>query len=255
MGEPFRVGYCRCSTDEQDVEIQTEQLLALGVPRERIFIDKGFSGTTRKNRAGLDNALAAVTSAAAAIDLAWSHLPFRASDLTALGAVRPMAERHSAFLASSEQRPSALATPEALPDEAAAKQVAQPSAAGFGVLPVPVPVAGLPPVPVAGLSGVAGAEPPLAALVSGGVGSGGVGVSGGKVTTPVDDVVGWPSAIGGRSVSCGLFDFTMMMTIAPSSTAPTPTKPKISPLPPPPPPVFRAGGGGTGAAATAMGVG
>ncbi|WP_064061712.1 recombinase family protein [Rhodococcus pyridinivorans] len=68
MGEPFRVGYCRCSTDEQDVEIQTEQLLALGVPRERIFIDKGFSGTTRKNRAGLDNALAAVTSAAAAID-------------------------------------------------------------------------------------------------------------------------------------------------------------------------------------------
>ncbi|WP_228800693.1 recombinase family protein [Nocardia farcinica] len=68
MGEPFRIGYCRCSTDEQDVEIQTEQLLALGVPRERIFIDKGFSGTTRKNRAGLDNALAAATSAAAAID-------------------------------------------------------------------------------------------------------------------------------------------------------------------------------------------
>ncbi|WP_231390437.1 recombinase family protein [Nocardia sp. CNY236] len=66
MGTPFRVGYCRCSTDEQDVELQTEQLLALGVPRERIFIDKGFSGTTRKNRTGLDNALAAVTSAAAA---------------------------------------------------------------------------------------------------------------------------------------------------------------------------------------------
>ncbi|SIN21039.1 recombinase family protein [Mycobacteroides abscessus] len=66
MGEPFRVGYCRCSTDEQDVEIQTDQLLALGVPNERIFIDTGFSGTTRKNRSGLDNALAAVTSAAAA---------------------------------------------------------------------------------------------------------------------------------------------------------------------------------------------
>lgn len=65
MGEPFRVGYCRCSTDAQDVEIQTDQLLSLGVPRERIFIDTGFSGTTRKNRAGLDNALAAVTSAAA----------------------------------------------------------------------------------------------------------------------------------------------------------------------------------------------
>ena len=67
MGEPFRVGYARCSTDEQDVGIQTEQLLALAAPRERIFIDKGFSGTTRKNRAGLDNALAAVTSAAAAV--------------------------------------------------------------------------------------------------------------------------------------------------------------------------------------------
>ena len=67
MGEPFRVGYCRCSTDEQDVEIQTDQLLTLGVPRDRIFIDTGFSGTTRRNRTGLDNALAAVTSAAAAV--------------------------------------------------------------------------------------------------------------------------------------------------------------------------------------------
>ncbi|MFJ9371509.1 hypothetical protein ACIRRA_44930 [Nocardia sp. NPDC101769] len=52
---------------EEDVEIQTDQLLALGVPRERIFIDKGFSGTTRKNRTGPDNALTAVTSAAAAV--------------------------------------------------------------------------------------------------------------------------------------------------------------------------------------------
>lgn len=66
MGTPFRVGYCRCSTDEQDVEIQTDQLLALGVPKERIFIDRGFSGTTRRNRAGLDNALTAASSAAAA---------------------------------------------------------------------------------------------------------------------------------------------------------------------------------------------
>ncbi|MEU2030747.1 hypothetical protein [Nocardia amamiensis] len=39
MIEPFRVGYVRCSTDEQDVEIQTDQLIALGVPGERIFID------------------------------------------------------------------------------------------------------------------------------------------------------------------------------------------------------------------------
>lgn len=56
LGEPFRVGYCRCSTGEQDVEIRTQQLLALGVPHEPIFIDKGFAGTTRENRTGLDNA-------------------------------------------------------------------------------------------------------------------------------------------------------------------------------------------------------
>ncbi|MFF5212321.1 recombinase family protein [Streptosporangium sp. NPDC000396] len=32
----------------------------LGVPESRIYIDRGFSGTTRRNRAGLDQALAAV---------------------------------------------------------------------------------------------------------------------------------------------------------------------------------------------------
>jgi DNA invertase Pin-like site-specific DNA recombinase len=55
-----RVGYARCSTDEQDVIVQTEQLQALGVDPDRIYIDRGFSGTTRTNRAGLDQALAAV---------------------------------------------------------------------------------------------------------------------------------------------------------------------------------------------------
>lgn len=60
MTETRRAGYARCSTDEQDVQIQTEQLLALGVPEDRIYIDRGFSGTTRRNRNGLDQALAAV---------------------------------------------------------------------------------------------------------------------------------------------------------------------------------------------------
>ncbi|MFC5753645.1 recombinase family protein [Actinomadura rugatobispora] len=55
-----RFGYARCSTDEQDVVVQTEQLLALGDPVDRIYIDRGFSGTTRRNRGGLDQALAAV---------------------------------------------------------------------------------------------------------------------------------------------------------------------------------------------------
>ncbi|GAA0970209.1 hypothetical protein GCM10009550_77660 [Actinocorallia libanotica] len=49
-----------CGTDGQDVVIQTEQLLALGVPQGRICIDRGFSGTNHRNRAGLDQALAAV---------------------------------------------------------------------------------------------------------------------------------------------------------------------------------------------------
>lgn len=55
-----RVGYARCSTDEQDVTIQIEQLTALGVDPDRIYIDRGFSGTRRDHRAGLDQALAAV---------------------------------------------------------------------------------------------------------------------------------------------------------------------------------------------------
>jgi DNA invertase Pin-like site-specific DNA recombinase len=55
-----RVGYARCSTDEQDLDIQIEQLAALGVAADRIYIDRGFSGTRRTNRTGLDQALAAV---------------------------------------------------------------------------------------------------------------------------------------------------------------------------------------------------
>nr|WP_245547593.1 recombinase family protein [Nocardia brevicatena] len=52
--EPFRVGYgyVRCSADEQDVEIQTEQLLTLAVPSERIFTDKGFSYSPQPHRPG-----------------------------------------------------------------------------------------------------------------------------------------------------------------------------------------------------------
>ncbi|MEU6749473.1 recombinase family protein [Spirillospora sp. NPDC046719] len=53
-----QVGYARCSTDEQDGVVQTEQLLARGVPQDRVYIDRGFSGTTRRNRGGLDQAAA-----------------------------------------------------------------------------------------------------------------------------------------------------------------------------------------------------
>jgi DNA invertase Pin-like site-specific DNA recombinase len=49
------VGYARCSTDEQDVDVQVEQLAAIGVAP-----DRGFSGIRRTNRTGLDQALVAV---------------------------------------------------------------------------------------------------------------------------------------------------------------------------------------------------
>ena len=58
--EGTRVGYGRCSTDEQDVDVQVEQLTAIGVAPERIYIDRCFSGTRRTYRPGLGQALAAV---------------------------------------------------------------------------------------------------------------------------------------------------------------------------------------------------
>ena len=53
------VGYARCSTDRQDLTAQRQQLAALGVPADRIYLDEGLTGTTRA-RPGLDQALAAV---------------------------------------------------------------------------------------------------------------------------------------------------------------------------------------------------
>ena len=55
------IGYARCSTDKQDVEAQRQALLGLGVAGERIYLDRGLTGTNRR-RPGLDQALAAVRS-------------------------------------------------------------------------------------------------------------------------------------------------------------------------------------------------
>jgi DNA invertase Pin-like site-specific DNA recombinase len=55
------IGYARCSTVLQDLTAQREALAALGVPDERIYLDKGLTGTNRA-RPGLDQALAAVRS-------------------------------------------------------------------------------------------------------------------------------------------------------------------------------------------------
>jgi DNA invertase Pin-like site-specific DNA recombinase len=56
---PTTVGYARCSTDSQDLTAQRAQLASLGVPEDRIYVDKGLSGTNR-DRPGLNQALAAV---------------------------------------------------------------------------------------------------------------------------------------------------------------------------------------------------
>jgi DNA invertase Pin-like site-specific DNA recombinase len=53
----MRIGYCRCSTDEQDLTAQRQALEALGA--ERIYTDHGLTGRNR-DRPGLREALAAV---------------------------------------------------------------------------------------------------------------------------------------------------------------------------------------------------
>ena len=57
MGE--LIGYARCSTVLQDLTAQREILTGLGVAEDRIYLDKGLTGTNRA-RPGLDQALAAV---------------------------------------------------------------------------------------------------------------------------------------------------------------------------------------------------
>ncbi len=55
------IGYARCSTDKQDLAAQQAMLVELGVEPDRIYTDRGMTGTTRA-RPGLDQALAAVRS-------------------------------------------------------------------------------------------------------------------------------------------------------------------------------------------------
>ena len=59
MGE--RIGYARCSTALQDLTAQRQILTELGVAEDRIYLDKGLTGSNRA-RPGLDQALAAVRS-------------------------------------------------------------------------------------------------------------------------------------------------------------------------------------------------
>ncbi|MFG1953457.1 recombinase family protein [Micromonospora sp. NPDC048830] len=54
----LHIGYARVSTDEQDLTAQLDALTVLGVDAERIYVDKGLTGTNRA-RPGLREALAA----------------------------------------------------------------------------------------------------------------------------------------------------------------------------------------------------
>lgn len=58
MDTGWTLGYARVSTAGQDLTAQTDALVALGVPMERVFTDKGMTGTKR-DRPGLRAALAA----------------------------------------------------------------------------------------------------------------------------------------------------------------------------------------------------
>jgi DNA invertase Pin-like site-specific DNA recombinase len=58
MDTGWTLGYARVSTDGQDLTAQTDALVALGVPEDRVFSDKGMTGTKR-DRPGLKSALAA----------------------------------------------------------------------------------------------------------------------------------------------------------------------------------------------------
>ena len=57
----IQVGYARVSTADQDLTVQREALLRLGVEDAHIYVDHGMTGTNRA-RHGLREALAAVRS-------------------------------------------------------------------------------------------------------------------------------------------------------------------------------------------------
>ncbi|GAA4609771.1 DNA invertase Pin-like site-specific DNA recombinase [Actinoplanes octamycinicus] len=42
-----RIGYARCSTDEQDLEANRQILLDLGVSADQIYLGRAYSGSTR----------------------------------------------------------------------------------------------------------------------------------------------------------------------------------------------------------------
>ena len=60
--DDVRIGYARCSTDEQDLTAQRDYLLGARVPESSVHLDHGLSGKDRA-RPALDTALAQVAGA------------------------------------------------------------------------------------------------------------------------------------------------------------------------------------------------
>lgn len=79
------IGYARCSTDKQDLAAQQEALLKLGIAPDRIYTDRGFTGTNRA-RPGLDQALAAVRSGDTLVVPKLDRLARSVPDARAIGA-------------------------------------------------------------------------------------------------------------------------------------------------------------------------
>ena len=79
-----RVGYARCSTDDHDLTVQRQALHDLGVSDDRIYLDRGFTGTNRA-RPGLDQALAAVRAGDTLVVAKLDRLARSAPDARTIG--------------------------------------------------------------------------------------------------------------------------------------------------------------------------
>src|SRR5690625_7528885 len=78
------IGYARCSTDKQDLAAQKQALLDMGVAADRVYTDRGFTGTSRA-RPGLDQALVAVRSGATIVVPKRDELARSVPDARAIG--------------------------------------------------------------------------------------------------------------------------------------------------------------------------
>lgn len=77
----LEIGYARVSTDEQDLATQLAALAELGVGDDRIYVDKGLTGTNRA-RPGLREALAACRAGAGTLTPPMAEILAAMADIT-----------------------------------------------------------------------------------------------------------------------------------------------------------------------------